>query len=167
MGNGGVVLNFGSNVILPEVFLKALNLARNLGYKAYNFTAANFDMLYHYRPAVNVVCRPTQDSGKGYYITGHHEIMLPLSAPGNSGEAMKIAKLKAIIQRFPKARVLVLRDLILDEFIWGKVERISPEAPVPVVLVNSESFMPGGATNVASNIASLGGGAYLRDYRRR
>ena len=78
LGNGGVVLNFGSNVILPEVFLKALNLARNLGYKAYNFTAANFDMLYHYRPAVNVVSRPTQDSGKGYYITGHHEIMLPL-----------------------------------------------------------------------------------------
>ena len=71
------------------------------------------------------------------------------------------AKLQAIIQRFPKARVLVLGDLILDEFIWGKVERISPEAPVPVVLVNSESFMPGGATNVASNVASLGGGALI------
>ncbi len=78
LGNGGAVLNFGSNVILPEVFLKALNLARNLGHKAYNFTAANFDMVYHYRPQVNVVARPTQDSGKGYYITGHHEIMLPL-----------------------------------------------------------------------------------------
>ena len=70
-------------------------------------------------------------------------------------------RLKAIIQKFPKARVLVLGDLILDEFIWGKVERISPEAPVPVVLVNSESFMPGGATNVASNIASLGGIALI------
>ena len=78
LGNGGVVLNFGSSVILPEVFLKALNLARNLGYKAYNFTAANFDMVHHYRPQVNVVSRPTQDTGKGYYITGHHEIMLPL-----------------------------------------------------------------------------------------
>lgn len=78
LGNGGVVLNFGSNVILPEVFLKALNLARNLGHKAYNFTAANFDMAHHYRPQVNVVSRPTQDSGKGYYIIGHHEIMLPL-----------------------------------------------------------------------------------------
>lgn len=78
IGNGGVVLNFGSNVILPEVFLKALNLSRNLGYKVSNFVTANFDMVYHYRPAVNVVGRPTQDSGKGYYIIGHHEIMLPL-----------------------------------------------------------------------------------------
>ncbi|HAH20068.1 MAG: hypothetical protein A2Y00_09135 [Omnitrophica WOR_2 bacterium GWF2_43_52] len=78
LGNGGVVLNFGSSVILPEVFLKALNLARNIGHAVYNFTSANFDMIYHYRPAVNVVSRPTQDSGKGYYIIGHHEIMLPL-----------------------------------------------------------------------------------------
>ena len=78
IGNGGVVLNFGSTVILPEVFLKALNLARNLGYKAHNFTTANFDMIYHYRPAVNVVERPTQDSGRGYYIIGHHELMLPM-----------------------------------------------------------------------------------------
>ncbi len=78
MGNGGVILNFGSAVILPEVFLKALNLARNLGYKVHNFTAANFDMIYHYRPNVNVVTRPTEGSGKGYYIIGHHEIMLPL-----------------------------------------------------------------------------------------
>ena len=70
-------------------------------------------------------------------------------------------RLKAIIQKFPKARVLVLGDLILDEFIWGKVERISPEAPVPVGLVNSASFMPGGATNVAGNIASLGGSAFI------
>lgn len=78
IGNGGVVLNFGSNVILPEVFLKALNLARNVGCKVNNFVTANFDMLYHYRPAVNVVSRPTQGSGRGYYIIGHHEIMLPL-----------------------------------------------------------------------------------------
>ncbi len=66
-------------------------------------------------------------------------------------------RMKSIIHKFSKARVLVVGDLILDEFIWGKVDRISPEAPVPVVLVSSESFMPGGASNVANNIASLGG----------
>ncbi len=80
LNDGGVVLNFGSTVIIPEVFLKALNLARNLGAKAKNFTAANFDMIYHYRPQQNIVARPTQDTGKGYYIIGHHEIMLPLLA---------------------------------------------------------------------------------------
>ena len=80
LNNGGVVLNFGSAVILPEVFLKALNLARNLGYKVKDFTTANFDMINQYRPMQNIVSRPTQDSGKGYYIIGHHEIMLPLLA---------------------------------------------------------------------------------------
>ncbi len=77
---GGVVLNFGSAVIMPEVFLKALNLARNLGFKVKNFTTANFDMNYHYRPSENIVRRPVLSSGKGYYIIGHHEIMLPLLA---------------------------------------------------------------------------------------
>jgi len=77
---GGVVLNFGSTVILPEVFLKALNLARNLGSTVRDFTTANFDMIYHYRPAQNVVVRPVMAGGKGYYIIGHHEIMLPLLA---------------------------------------------------------------------------------------
>jgi hypothetical protein len=81
LNDGGVVLNFGSAVILPEVFLKALNLARNLGFVVKNFVTANFDMNYHYRPAVNIVSRPNADSaGKGYYIIGHHEIMLPLLA---------------------------------------------------------------------------------------
>lgn len=80
LNNGGVVLNFGSAVILPEVFLKALNLSRNLGHKVRDFTAANFDMLHHYRPAQNVVSRPTSSGGNGYYIIGHHEIMLPLLA---------------------------------------------------------------------------------------
>jgi len=80
LNNGGVVLNFGSSVILPEVFLKALNLARNLGNKVKDFTAANFDMIYQYRAAQNVVQRPTNAGGKGYYIIGHHEIMLPLLA---------------------------------------------------------------------------------------
>ena len=70
-------------------------------------------------------------------------------------------KFKKIIARFPKAKVLIVGDLILDEFLWGNVSRISPEAPVPVVHVRSESFMPGGAANVANNIHALGGKAYL------
>ena len=80
LNQGGVVLNFGSAVLLPEVFLKALNLARNLGNKVKDFTTANFDMIYQYRPAQNVVSRPTNSGGRGYYIIGHHEIMLPLLA---------------------------------------------------------------------------------------
>jgi hypothetical protein len=80
LGQGGVLINFGSAVILPEVFIKALNLARNLGFKVKDFTAANFDMIYHYRPAENIVRRPVMSGGKGYYIIGHHEIMLPLLA---------------------------------------------------------------------------------------
>ncbi len=69
--------------------------------------------------------------------------------------------LKNLVNRLPKARVLVIGDLILDEFIWGDVERISPEAPVPVVWVKSESFMPGGASNVASNLRALGATPFL------
>lgn len=76
-------------------------------------------------------------------------------------KSLTYARLKSIVQRFRQARVLVVGDLILDEFIWGKVSRISPEAPVPVVLVDSENFMPGGASNVASNIRSLGGEVHL------
>ncbi len=75
---GGVVLNVGSAVMMPEVFLKALTVARNLGHKAKNFTTVNFDMIRHYRPAMNVVERPTQNGGRGYSVTGHHEIMIPL-----------------------------------------------------------------------------------------
>lgn len=66
------------------------------------------------------------------------------------------AKIRTIVDRFPRARVMVIGDLILDEFIWGDVSRISPEAPVPVVWVRRESFMPGGASNVANNLRSLG-----------
>jgi len=80
LNQAGVVLNFGSAVLLPEVFLKALNLARNLKNQVKDFTTANFDMIYQYRPAQNVVIRPTMSGGKGYYIIGHHEIMLPLLA---------------------------------------------------------------------------------------
>src|SRR4030042_2831643 len=81
LNNGGVVINFGSAVVLPEVFLKALNLGRNLKYNIKNFTTANFDMIYHYRPSQNVVLRPVSSGGAGFYIIGHHEIMLPLFAP--------------------------------------------------------------------------------------
>lgn len=77
---GGVVMNIGSAVILPEVFLKALTVARNLGFRARGFTTANFDMIQHYRPRTNVVERPTMGGGKGYLFTGHHEIMVPLLA---------------------------------------------------------------------------------------
>ena len=76
--DGGVVLNFGSAVILPEVFLKALTIARNLGHTVSHFTAADFDMNQQYRPIENVVKRPTEMGGKGYTFTGHHELMIPL-----------------------------------------------------------------------------------------
>jgi hypothetical protein len=76
---GGVVLNLGSAVIMPEVFLKALTIARNLNDgKPTAFTTCDLDMQRHYRPRVNVVQRPTLGGGKGYEITGHHEIMVPL-----------------------------------------------------------------------------------------
>ncbi|MEK6538715.1 MAG: hypothetical protein AABZ46_06280, partial [Nitrospirota bacterium] len=74
-----VYLNIGSAVILPEVFLKAITLVRNLGYAVQNFTTVNMDFIQHYRPLTNVVRRPTRDgTGKGYTLTGHHEIMVPL-----------------------------------------------------------------------------------------
>jgi hypothetical protein len=80
LGGGGVVINIGSAVIMPEVFLKALAVARNLGHPVRDFTTANFDMIQHYRPGVNVVQRPVLTGGSGYAITGHHEIMIPLLA---------------------------------------------------------------------------------------
>jgi hypothetical protein len=79
--DGGVFLNCGSAVVLPEVFLKAVSSVRNLGHPLADFTTANFDFLQHYRPSVNVVQRPHAGSGgAGYAITGHHELMLPLLA---------------------------------------------------------------------------------------
>ena len=81
LDDGGVVLNLGSAVIMPEVFLKALTIARNLnGGKPEGFVSCDLDMQRHYRPRTNVVQRPTLHSGKGYEITGHHEIMVPLLA---------------------------------------------------------------------------------------
>ncbi|MBC8526331.1 MAG: hypothetical protein H8D22_05595 [Candidatus Cloacimonetes bacterium] len=78
LNNGGVLVNFGSAVILPEVFLKAVTIVRNLEYPLTNFYTAVFDMNLHYRPMTNVVQRPTANGGKGYYFVGHHEIMIPL-----------------------------------------------------------------------------------------
>ena len=81
MDRGGVYLNVGSAVVLPEVFLKAVSTVRNLGHPLTNFTTVNFDFLQHYRPKVNVVDRPhARSGGRGYAITGHHEIMIPLLA---------------------------------------------------------------------------------------
>ena len=83
LDQGGAVLNLGSAVVLPEVFLKALTIARNLGGgRPTHFLAADFDMQRHYRPRVNVVQRPTRAGGAGYLLTGHHELLLPLLAWG-------------------------------------------------------------------------------------
>jgi hypothetical protein len=79
--DGGVYINVGSAVVLPEVFLKAISVVRNVGRPLVNFTTANFDFLQHYRPRVNVLERPhARCGGAGYGITGHHEIMIPLLA---------------------------------------------------------------------------------------
>jgi hypothetical protein len=87
MHGGGVYLNWGSAVILPEVFLKAVSVVRNLGVPLRPITTANFDFIQHYRPRQNVVSRPTiagkatkERKSRGYAITGHHELLLPLLA---------------------------------------------------------------------------------------
>jgi hypothetical protein len=87
MDGGGVYLNWGSAVLLPEVFLKAISVVRNLGVPLRSITTANFDFIQHYRPTMNVVRRPTAasngkkgDDSKGFAITGHHELLLPLLA---------------------------------------------------------------------------------------
>ena len=78
LGQGGVVGNLGSAVILPEVFLKAVSISRNLGHAVKDFTAFDFDMIRHYRPTENVLKRPTLLGGRAIHITGHHELMIPL-----------------------------------------------------------------------------------------
>jgi hypothetical protein len=78
----GVYLNVGSAVILPEVFLKAVTLVRNLGHNLDSFTTVNMDFIKHYRPVTNVVNRSTARGGQGFNLTGHHEIMLPFIAAG-------------------------------------------------------------------------------------
>jgi hypothetical protein len=81
LNGGGVYLNVGSAVTMPEIFLKAVTVVRNLGFELQDFTTANFDFIQHYRPQTNVVRRPVADgAGRGFSITGHHEIMIPLLA---------------------------------------------------------------------------------------
>jgi hypothetical protein len=80
LSHGGIYLNCGSAVLLPEVFLKAVTVVRNLGIALTQFTTANLDFLQHYRPNTNVVRRPVQGVGNGYSLTGHHELLLPLLA---------------------------------------------------------------------------------------
>jgi hypothetical protein len=80
LDGGGVYLNLGSAVVLPEVFLKTVTVVRNLGHRLENFTTANFDFIQQYRPLTNVVRRPVAGSGRGFSFTGHHELMIPLLA---------------------------------------------------------------------------------------
>jgi len=80
LGGGGVYLNVGSAVLLPEVFLKAVTAARNLGHDLSDFATANLDFIQSYRPNTNVVQRPTKGVGRGYSLTGHHELLVPLLA---------------------------------------------------------------------------------------
>src|SRR5208282_5425801 len=81
LDRGGVYLNIGSAVVLPEVFLKAVSVVRNLGNSLTNFTTVNLDFLQHYRPMANVVQRPhAKSGGRGFALTGHHELMIPLLA---------------------------------------------------------------------------------------
>jgi hypothetical protein len=97
----GVVINLGSAVVMPEVFLKALNLARNLGANASRFSAADMDFIRNYRPRLNVVERPTQNGGRGFLLTGHHEIMFPLLAAAIRTEMSKGAGPTSSVRRQP------------------------------------------------------------------
>ena len=97
--NGGVFINLGSAVILPEVFLKALTVSRNIYGRPHKIVTANFDMINHYRPAVNVVERPTSCRGVGYNFVGHHEIMIPLLAWGLKAFSNKQSPKTAIKKR--------------------------------------------------------------------
>jgi hypothetical protein len=89
LDGGGVYLNVGSAVVLPEVFLKAVSVVRNLGHRLEEFTTANLDFIQHYRPTQNVLKRPTQNSGQSIALTGHHEIMIPLIAAALKGSLEK------------------------------------------------------------------------------
>ena len=87
LDGGGVYLNLGSAVVLPEVFLKCVTVVRNLGYRLQDFATANFDFIQQYRPLTNVVRRPVAGSGRGFSFTGHHELMIPLLAAAILAEA--------------------------------------------------------------------------------
>ncbi len=93
LDGGGVYLNLGSAVTMPEVFLKAVTVVRNLGHSLTDFTTANFDFIQHYRPLTNVVRRPVADgAGRGYSLTGHHELMIPLLAASIVSQSLEQTK---------------------------------------------------------------------------
>ncbi len=93
LDGGGVYLNLGSAVTMPEVFLKAVTVVRNLGHSLENFTTANFDFIQHYRPLTNVVRRPVANgAGRGYSLTGHHELMIPLLAASIVSQSLNQTK---------------------------------------------------------------------------
>lgn len=96
---GGAVANIGSAVVLPEVFLKALTVARNIKKQKSALTTADFDMIAHYRPTMNVVTRPAGKGGRGYSFIGHHEIMIPLLAWGLKSYITKIKPERGVIKR--------------------------------------------------------------------
>ena len=85
LDGGGIYMNVGSAVMLPEVFLKAVSVVRNLGTRLQEFTTANLDFIQHYRPTQNVLKRPTQNGGQAIALTGHHEVMIPLLAAALKG----------------------------------------------------------------------------------
>jgi hypothetical protein len=93
LDGGGVYLNVGSAVTLPEVFLKAVTVVRNLGHSLQDFTTANFDFIQHYRPMTNVVRRPVAGgAGRGHSVTGHHELMIPLLAASIVSRSLELMK---------------------------------------------------------------------------
>ena len=93
LDGGGVYLNIGSAVTLPEVFLKAVTVVRNLGHSLSDFTTANFDFIQHYRPMTNVVRRPVANgAGRGFHLTGHHELMIPLLAASIVSQSLEQKK---------------------------------------------------------------------------
>jgi hypothetical protein len=93
LDGGGVYLNIGSAVTLPEVFLKAVTVVRNLGNSLQDFTTANFDFIQHYRPMTNVVRRPVAGgAGRGFHLTGHHELMIPLLAASIVSQSLEQMK---------------------------------------------------------------------------
>jgi hypothetical protein len=92
LDGGGVYINVGSAVILPEVFLKAVSVVRNLGMRLEEFTTANLDFIQHYRPTQNVLKRPIQNGGQSIALTGHHEIMVPLLAAALKGSIQTRSK---------------------------------------------------------------------------